>query len=138
DATAYAVHHAVQLLSREERAIDILEMPFYRLGPAGLLTQTFTEPAGQVLEIELTPDEVSRKRCMIESYETQRAVLEMFDIAVERYRVAPKYDFTALPNQGRLFYEQQDWGMDGQRWLQLARSAQQQLRSEHPVMASLP
>lgn len=138
DAAAYAVHHAVRLLAREGRVIDILEMPFYRLGPEGLLTQDFTELAGRILEIALTEDEQVRKRRMIAAYVSQDAVLGMFDITIERYRIAPDYDFTALPNQGRLYYEQQSWGVTGRHWLEAAERAQQSLRSEGRGMEVMP
>ena len=36
---------------------------------------------------------------------------DIFPIAIERFRPAPDYDFTQPPHEGRLFYENYDWGM---------------------------
>jgi hypothetical protein len=40
-----------------------------------------------------------------------------------RFRPAPAYDFTTLPNDGRLYYERFPWGMNGARWLMCVRQA---------------
>ncbi len=63
-----------------------------------------------------------RKEQMLACYESQRAVLSMFDPGVERFRRAPQYDFSLPPHPGRLHYERQGW-MDGGRWRALAGAA---------------
>jgi N-acetylglucosamine malate deacetylase 2 len=54
---------------------------------------------------------------------TQREILTWFPIEVERFRPAPAYDFTHPPHEGRLFYEQFDWGMTGDIFRRIAREA---------------
>ncbi len=43
------------------------------------------------------------------------------------------YDFTQLPNEGRLLYETQNWGMSGARWRELAATALAELGLESRV-----
>jgi hypothetical protein len=50
-------------------------------------------------------------------------MLRMFSVECEQFRPAPPYDFRALPNAGRLYYETRNWGMTGGRWLELAAAA---------------
>ena len=124
DATAFAVHAAVALMSRRGEAISILEMPFYRARCHGPVTQSFAPyPGCPESTLRLTEPEQSLKRSMIAEYSTQTQTLSPFDLETERFRPAPTYDFASLPNDGRLLYEQYAWGMTGQRWLTLARGA---------------
>jgi hypothetical protein len=60
---------------------------------------------------------------MLGTYRTQSATLDGFDIETERFRPAPAYDFTELPNGGELLYERYGWRMTGSRWKTLARQA---------------
>jgi LmbE family N-acetylglucosaminyl deacetylase len=127
DATAFAVQAAAGLREGGTPAL-ILEMPFYRLGTDGPVFAQFgpDESAAEIV-IPLTEDEASRKAQMMAAHETQRHVLEAFPRDVERFRLPPAYDFALLPNDGALLYENHDWGMDGARWLTLARAASAQL-----------
>lgn len=120
DAVAFAVHCACSMRRSVGHRIDIIEMPLYRLGSSGEIRQSFCGDAG--LEVVLTPAETALKRRMIACYETQRHTLEGFAVDIERYRCAPVYDFTQLPNDGRLLYERHSWNMDGARWQALVRS----------------
>lgn len=123
DATAFAVHAAARLLAGRQE-IMVVEMPFYRLNPVAAVYQQFRSDGMSLqIAIPLTEGEKARKRRMIEAHVTQKTVLEAFPIDVERFRPAPPYDFTELPNEGRLLYEGHDWGMSGERWQSLARAA---------------
>jgi hypothetical protein len=53
-------------------------------------------------------------------YRSQAKVLESFPTDIERFRVAPKYDFHSPPHRGPLFYERFDWGVSGAEWRELA------------------
>lgn len=128
DAAAFAAHRAVRLLAREGQSLSIVELPLYRLGPDGLVLQQFAEPADRVLQVRLSSPEQARKRRMIAAYGTQQATLAAFSVATEAYRSAPEYDFLALPNEGRLFYERHPWGMTGRRWLTLTAAAERDLQ----------
>jgi LmbE family N-acetylglucosaminyl deacetylase len=123
DAAAFAVHCVARMLAASQ-PILVIEMPFYRLGENGPVYQRFQPDREKIqITIPLDEEERARKARMIAAYATQRRVLEPFPTDLERFRPAPAYDFSALPNDGRLLYERYDWGMDGTRWCALARSA---------------
>ncbi len=126
DATAFAVAEAVRLLGAQGRDQEplVVEMPFYRLGRDGVLPQSFApDPAAPELTVWLTPAERALKRRMYDAHASQAEVLAGFPIACERFRVAPRHDFDALPNGGLLNYERFDWGLTGERWLALVAEA---------------
>jgi N-acetylglucosamine malate deacetylase 2 len=125
DACAFAVHAACALLARRGSPVPaIVEMTSYHAGPGGLVTSTFLERPGlEGATLTLDPAERSAKRRMVACFTTQQQVLAAFPIEVERFRLAPAYDFTRPPHAGRLFYENFEWGVDGARWRSLAHEA---------------
>jgi LmbE family N-acetylglucosaminyl deacetylase len=128
DATAFAVHAAAALLDSSGHAPAIVEMPLYHLGLSGWTVQRFIEASGgEGLEVRLDDEQRRRKQAMMDAHASQRQVLSMMAAGVERFRPAPPYDFTALPNQGRLLYDLYGWGMTGARWQSLATAALQEL-----------
>ena len=126
DAAAFAVHAAARRAGRRGQAVDIVEMPFYRAGDAGELKQSFSSSAGEVV-IHLSPAETARKRDMLACHATQTPVLQGFAIDRERFRPSPGYDFSELPNEGRLLYEAHDWNMSGAKWRDLVAAARARL-----------
>ncbi len=129
DATAFAVHAACALLSRHQRpAPVVLEMTSY-FNSAGIMrTGEFLPCAGPPpTTLPLDSTQRRNKRDLLACYTTQQKVLQYFPIGHERFRVAPRYDFTKPPHPGKLYYELFDWGMSGERWRQLATSAIQAL-----------
>jgi N-acetylglucosamine malate deacetylase 2 len=128
DATALAVCAAARLLRARGGIVSVIEMPYYRLDGAGEAFQSFgAAPDCPETTLRLHAREQALKRAMMAAHATQERVLASFGADTERFRVAPSYDFTALPNQGQLFYERQDWGMTGQRWRGLAQAALREL-----------
>jgi LmbE family N-acetylglucosaminyl deacetylase len=128
DATACMVHLAARLVNtREHREIEVIEMPLYRAGKHGMLLQAFTEPSPHTVCATLTDRQRAWKAAMMAAHVTQRDLLAGFPLHREVFRLAPQYDFTQLPNDGRLLYEQQPWGMTGARWCELAREAYRSL-----------
>lgn len=124
DAVAFAVHGAAAFLRRWGRSIATVEMPYYALGASGMVAQRFVAaPARPELALDLTAPERALKRRMIAAHASQSRTLAPFQADCERFRPAPAYDFTRLPNDGRLLYEQRAWCMTGKRWLQLTRAA---------------
>lgn len=124
DATAFAVHAAARLLATEGHPVLVVEMPFYQTGDGDMTRQRFSPaPEVQEITIPLTSNEQDLKRRMMAAHQTQAAILAPFDVTTEHFRIAPQYDFAELPNEGRLLYEQQDWGLTGSEWLALARAA---------------
>lgn len=119
DAAAFAVHAARRILRRRgQPAPRVLEFTSYHAHPDGGLEVGAFLPAANVraVEIVLTEAERDRKRCMLAAFATQRETLARFPVAVERYRAAPAYDFTAPPHAGALHYERHDWGCTGAEW----------------------
>jgi N-acetylglucosamine malate deacetylase 2 len=125
DATAFAVHAACWLLRSEGSTPPlIVEMTSYHAGPCGMTVFEFLAAHGSdVVTRSLSEPEREFKRGLLACYRTQQKVLEAFPVEVERFRPAPRYNFTRPPHEGRLFYEHFDWGMTGDRWCGLAREA---------------
>ncbi len=125
DSTALAVHLAARLLKARGHDLEVFEMPLYRLGDEDCIYQSFG-PGGDVssaIEIPLSEEEKAFKRQMMDAHATQKDVLEPFAMDVERFRPAGAVDFTRLPNDGRLLYEQRRWGFTGERWRALVADA---------------
>jgi LmbE family N-acetylglucosaminyl deacetylase len=134
DATAVAVHWARALCLSRGHDIGIVEMPFYRAGESGEAKQSFSGPERGVA-LALIEIETDLKRRMVQCHRTQARVLAGFALDIERFREAPVYDFSELPNGGRLLYEAHDWHMSAARWRHLVLEARKQLRKEGNLWA---
>lgn len=132
DATAFAVHSAARLAARSGHAIAMIETPLYHLGRHGIVRGRFVSPSHGDIVVRLTTAQLSLKRRMREAHATQAAVLASFPLEEERFRAAPTYLFSVLPNAGRLLYELHDWGLDGARWQALSRAALAELAWGNP------
>jgi len=122
DATAISVHRAVHSL-RSTRIPEpvILEFASYHAGISGMETGCFLPHlSGETIQRKLSDEEQVKKRKLFKCYESQQKVLQYFSLDSEPLRVAPEYDFTKPPHEGRLFYEQFEWGVTGQQWRKLA------------------
>jgi hypothetical protein len=97
-------------------------MPLYHLGPAGMVAQTFCDGEEGVV-LTLTPEESERKRRMVACHASQATTLAPFALDTERFRLAPAYDFAAVPNGGHALYAGHDWGLDPAQWPALAQAA---------------
>jgi LmbE family N-acetylglucosaminyl deacetylase len=129
DATAFAVHAASALLRRRGKQFSIVEMPLYHMGRSGTVPQRFvSHAASHEVTVRLGDDAQRSKQGMLAAYVSQERTLAFFSTEAERFRCAPAYDFSTLPNGGRLLYEHHNWGMTGERWLALARAALRELR----------
>jgi N-acetylglucosamine malate deacetylase 2 len=74
--------------------------------------------------LRLDAHERQRKVEMFDAFRTQARVLKHFlPTQFELFRKAPDYDFTRPPHDGKLFYENFDWGIDGEMWRKLAAQA---------------
>ena len=130
DSAAFAVHAATDLLGRDgASAPAVIEVPLYRAGADGdWAPQSFTPlDAAAVTVAELAPAEQALKQRMFAAYRSQSEVLSIFGTEREWFRVAPAYDFTALPNGGAVLYEGFGWNMTGAGWLDLAGAATRDL-----------
>jgi LmbE family N-acetylglucosaminyl deacetylase len=134
DAAAFVVHVAVRLALREDfRHPVVREFTSYHNGaPFSVhswmrVGEFLPWPESNQGTVVLSLDARDRKRRMFECFASQRHMLDSFPIALERTRLAPAYDFTIPPHEGRLFYEDQDWGWDGASWRHQARRALEEL-----------
>ncbi|MEA2553931.1 MAG: hypothetical protein QOJ65_2107 [Fimbriimonadaceae bacterium] len=130
DATAFAVHAAAKLLDDPSR---IVEFAGYHQGPDGIRTGQFLPSCGEEEVVELSPERGATKQALFECFASQRDTLKYFLTGVERFRAAPRYDFTKPPHEGRLFYENYSWGMSGQCFRSLAHEALRELGLEGPM-----
>jgi N-acetylglucosamine malate deacetylase 2 len=135
DATAFAVHAACRLLERQDiRPPHLLEMTSYHLRGETLVASEFLpHPGCPVTTAVLTGEERDLKRRLISCYATQRDTLCHFPVELERFRPAPRYDFTLPPHEGVLCYECFPWGTTGKRFRELAREALGSLGRDEPA-----
>jgi LmbE family N-acetylglucosaminyl deacetylase len=69
----------------------------------------------------LDQEEREIKIRMLEKFTTQIRTLQPFVCPeMEKFRLAPQYDFTRPPHAGRLWYENFNWGVDGATWREMA------------------
>lgn len=136
DATAFIVHAAVALARAHGHEADIAEWTSYHRGPDGALTNEFL-PAPEVdahaVGWQLSPQEQERKQALIDLHATQRHTLRNLPTTSERFRPAPRYDFTRPPHEWKLHYENYPWGMTGSRFRALAEQALHELQLESPI-----
>jgi LmbE family N-acetylglucosaminyl deacetylase len=135
DATAFAVHAAIGLLTREDILTPrVIEATFYHARDGVMVVGAFLPfDDHQATTHALTQAERTLKRRMRDCFLTQRRVLEPFPLEYERFRWAPRYRFTAPPHAGALLYEHFEWGMTGARWRELARDALASLCLQEPL-----
>jgi N-acetylglucosamine malate deacetylase 2 len=131
DAVAFAVHGACRLLRARRQDIELIEFPLYRAGDSEMVRQSFAPPLnGSETRIILDEHAQTIKQRMLGAYVSQRQTLSGFSLRSELFRHAPDYDFSELPNNGRLFYESFDWRLTGSCWIERARAALRELSME--------
>jgi LmbE family N-acetylglucosaminyl deacetylase len=125
DATAFATHAALRILEQDGAPRPaLLELSSYHAGPGGITPASFLPHDGhEPRVIRLDDGARALKRRMFACFATQRATLRWFPIGVECFRLAPPYDFTRPPHEGRLWYEYFPLGMTAARWTELAAAA---------------
>jgi LmbE family N-acetylglucosaminyl deacetylase len=132
DATAFAVHLACGLLRREGvQPPAVLEFTSYHNRDGERVVHEFLPHAradkGQRL-ILLADDEQQRKAQMYECFTSQQNVVGTFSTAIEKFRPAPRYNFTEAPHAGLLNYERYGDPNRGERWRKNAHEALGKLR----------
>ena|ERR1700688_394658 len=114
---------ATSLLDHKNRP-ELLEMTSYHARDGQCVTGEFLRPGSSPeMCFEFSSDDRERKRNMMDAYTSQRLVLENFPIHQERLRLAPEYNFSEPPHEGKLWYECMGWPMTAVRWRELATSA---------------
>jgi LmbE family N-acetylglucosaminyl deacetylase len=132
DSTAFAVHTARDILLKEQGIAPIIVEATSYFNRAGIMATSEFLPRARsdIRTFTLTEAERAFKRQLFACFKTQQKVLQYFPIATERFRLAPRYDFTAPPHPGKLYYELFHWGTTGERWRKLAAAAQRHLNGE--------
>ncbi|MGH7907825.1 MAG: hypothetical protein ACREP6_14475, partial [Candidatus Binataceae bacterium] len=88
---------------------------------------------GQIHNFVLSQALRMQKSAMLACHASQSEILGQFPVDVERFRIAPVYEFTAPPHSGMLYYEQFAWGLDGACWCALAQDALAELGLSGPL-----
>ena len=131
DSTALAVHAACTLLPEPP---SMFEFTSYHARDGEMITGDFLPSgSGSGFSFPLSPEEQDLKRRMLECFASQREMLSQFPVEEERFRPAPRYDFTQPPHEGELHYERFDWGSTGTRWRELAERALKQFGLREPI-----
>jgi len=122
DAAALVARLASSALGRE--APGICEVTSYHACHERCVTGEFLNAdRSSEIVLDLSDQDRQRKRLMMDEYQSQRLVLENFPIVSERLRIAPVYDFSLPPHEGKLWYELMGWPMTGARWRELAAAS---------------
>ena len=129
DATAFAVRAAATLLQRDGAHVPAVAefTSYHNEGGEKVVNRFLPWDGAPVTEVPLTTEEKDMKRRMYDCFITQYGVLRDMPIRLERYRPAPRYDFTHAPHPGRLRYERYPLGIRGKHWRQLAADALEHL-----------
>jgi N-acetylglucosamine malate deacetylase 2 len=85
-----------------------------------LHTRIQSDVPSEEICVELSAADRVRKRQMFAVYASQRLVLNSFGTDYERFRLAPEYNFSRAPHEGKLWYECMGWPITGERWRALA------------------
>ncbi len=122
DAASCGVWAATHLVARQGLTPPpIVEMALYHGNPGHAVIGHFLprpgpEPEADI-ELVLSEDEKWRKHAMLDCFGSQAMALMSFRPAeIERFRLAPEYDFTQPPHPGPLLYEQQNFPITSAAW----------------------
>ena len=99
-----------------------IEMPLYHARRGSFRALQFVDDRDGII-INLEEEQCDRKRRMVDCYTAQSEGLAQFPIEIERFRVAPRYDFTRPPHAGPLWYEIVGFPIDGDTWRRAAADA---------------
>jgi LmbE family N-acetylglucosaminyl deacetylase len=118
DACAFAVRAAITRLRRRGPAPRLLEMTSYHRWRGALRTGAFLPGGRTAVRLDLTPAERSLKRRMLDCFASQVEVLRPFGVERERFRPAPRYDFSRPAAE--VHYESLGWRWRAEAWCGLA------------------
>jgi LmbE family N-acetylglucosaminyl deacetylase len=130
DATALIVHAACALVARfGGRPPIIVEAPFYNAAGGEYVYGEFAPhaDAGLVVQFDLSPKEQILKDQMFACHSTQKNVLSLFGVSNERFRIAPRYHFSARPHQGEVGFNELTPTITGRIWRAAAWQAIREL-----------
>jgi LmbE family N-acetylglucosaminyl deacetylase len=114
DATAFAVDRCFGWKGQ------VFEMTSYHSTGGEMITGAFLGGGDAGVAEALSKEDAARKQRMLACFKSQQAVLHYFPVVPEKFRRAPRYDFTQAPHAGALHYERLGWGITGHSWRELA------------------
>ena len=121
DAIALSARLAVDVC---RRPVGLYEFPEYHAANGSLRAGALIPRLdAEGTPFALTQAEQSRKKQMLACFVSQHRILERFPVELEWLRPAPRYDFSAPPHPGTLYYETRPMGWTGEQWRQLACEA---------------
>lgn len=121
DSCAFLARMGIEMTGT---AAELVEMTSYHAREGSCVTGEFLRSSERLeLRVPLTGDGRLRKLNMMSAYTSQKAVLGAFSADEERYRVAPTYDFSHAPHEGKLWYECMGWRLTGRDWRALVQDA---------------
>lgn len=131
DAAAYCVREALSRLHLHPEP-PLVEMTSYHAGAGGspVAGQFLDSPVARRCEPVarvLDEEEAGLKRQMFDAFHSQRPVLDLLWSDVERFRLAPDYDFARPPHEGPLFYEIRGFPSTGADFCREVREASQRV-----------
>jgi LmbE family N-acetylglucosaminyl deacetylase len=134
DAAAFVVHAACAMLAREQAKPLILEFPSYHLrGELSIFGRFWPDSSREERVLILTAEERARKSRALSCFVTQRALLQDFPLAVERFRLAPAYDFSRPAPPRAALYDRWEWRITSATWRRYAAAALTDLGLEGAV-----
>ena len=111
-------HDSVSFLSAQlgsSFALPVWEAPLYHRSVDGDgIHQRFVEEHEEVIDYNVSGEELIAKHAMLACYKSQFDALPSFDAERERFRPQAKYEYSERPHAGKLNYELWQWRMTPQ------------------------
>ena len=125
DATAFATHAALRLLKENGfRPPVVFEMALHPSPDFKAKLPEFLPGYDREMTTLLLDERAQElKQKMFACFVTQKESLELSPVGPERFRQPLKYDFSAPPQNGKLFYENFLWAPRSEEWTSLAAQA---------------
>lgn len=143
DAVCFATHHALQLLEMNDEPVPrLVEMTSYFCRNGKRVVSEFAQGDAGAVSLLLDEAERERKAELYSYFISQKDLLSTFPIEVEKFRLAPRYDFTKIPDIAEILYDRYELGTTSSQWQELSSAAikiltsvdsrQQRWRTERP------
>lgn len=131
DSAAFAVRAAADRLAREEGAAPaIVEFACYHaIEGERHFGRFWLDEAHPERSRPIEADERDRIEAAIAAHASQAFIIGDWRPLAERWRAAPRYDFSRPPPPGEALYDQYGWAMTSSRWRELAAAAAGAMRS---------